>query len=74
MTGYKKAFSEEERINLADVVQYLNCEVRPLFDADEWKQLRHYLHLGIRDFFQQKNPAAYQAMNAISWPLGEMAA
>ncbi|MCR5395699.1 MAG: HD domain-containing protein, partial [Bacteroidales bacterium] len=48
MTGYKKAFSEEERRNLADVVQYLNCEARPLFDADEWKQLRHYLHLGIR--------------------------
>ena len=47
MIGYKKAFSEEELIQLNDVLLYLHRDAKLLFSDQEWSNLRHIMHQGI---------------------------
>jgi len=48
MTGYKKNFTHEEQKQLQDVVQYMYHEARSLFSPQEQKDLRQFVHQGIR--------------------------
>lgn len=48
MTDYKKAFNSEELIQLRDVVHYMYHEARLFFSPKEWKDLRYFVHRGIR--------------------------
>lgn len=48
MTGYKSTFSNEEQIKLNEVVHFMYHEARVLFSEKEWRDLRHYVHQGIR--------------------------
>ncbi len=48
MTGYKENFTHEEQKLLQDVVQYMYHEARSLFSPQEQKDLRRFVHQGIR--------------------------
>lgn len=49
MTGYKENFTLEEQKQLLDVVQYMYHEARSLFSPQEQKDLRRFVHQGIRE-------------------------
>ncbi len=48
MTGYKENFTLEEQKQLQSVVSYLYHEARSLFSTQEQKDLRSFVHQGIR--------------------------
>jgi len=48
MTGYKENFTHEEQKQLQEVVQYMYHEARSLFSPQEQKDLRRFVHQGIR--------------------------
>jgi len=55
-TNWKRLFSDEEIVQLREVLHQLYREARPMFSPAQWNSLRRFVHQGIRNGQFGRNP------------------